>query len=303
MTDRLSNLLKRAKTVLEWCVKRATDVAVIAGFAAEETKLRTQVTNTEKYVQTQIKTTKGTTKFKNRKKKEMCQTVVRIAHKGAAMARSLGNEVLLGLLDSETSSILKLRDNICYNTCKVIYETIVANQGILTNITAQDITDMDNAMKDFDDIMMSVKLAIAEKKGQGTKLIPIETEKTKVTIETMYDYIFGEFFGIRMDLLFEFVAVKSIGDIGIRHSGWIFCAMEKDAATGEIIGSADKATIIIEGTAKSYKTDRNGFAVIPKMLVGKYNITVKKTGYITKNLTLMANRGKMAHVEVEMMKG
>lgn len=301
MTDKKENLYKRAKKALGWCIKRANPLSAISAWAGEEQKLKASTANIEKYRQTQKKPTKGTTKAKNKMRNDMITKVKRVAHKAAATARIAGNEALLGLVDSETISKIKGRDSIVLYGCKAVYQAIYDNQGILPNITAQEILDMEAAITLFSDNMMSVQIEIAEKKGQGTEQLPAEFKTNETITETMYDLVFGEFYTTDYGLFREFLSIKSISDVGVRHSGWIFSVFTTDLFTGERIPVV-KALIKVFAGKKTTTTDMKGIGILSKMPVDEYTIMITKTGMKPKSVVLQVKKGKMVIVDVEMEK-
>lgn len=300
MTDRINALYKRIKSVKTWCVKNATMLAQIAGFAAEETKLDNLKIRMTAAKKKQGSTTKGITETKKDYKKTMVEKTVMIAKKCKPIARNAGNKDMVAKLSSETTPILKLSDEECMIKCENVYDLINANLALFTTVTPQEMQATDTAIKDFGDNMMNTQIAIAEKKALGTEEMKNVIKESDDVLKNMGELIYSEYYITDRKFVRNFFSVIRIDDIGVRHGGIDFDVYIIDPVTKEVKDSAEKVTITVTDTTKTAKTDYRGFAKIREMKQDKYKIEFKRKDLKTKNVTVTVNRRKITMVNVGM---
>jgi Carboxypeptidase regulatory-like domain len=282
------NNVQRAKLdtcnrIQEFTAKNAKELATIQEFAHEQEAFTTALATINSATQVQSATKGATSNTVLIAKDIMAKTVVKYALRGLVKAKQTGNTTLANHLDHGLTYILQTAKTLAVQRAKEIKDQLNTNLGILTNITPENITEIDKAITAYDVLKDSPVIAIQERVATGTNPLPLAYTTAFTAIDNMYDLINSYFAETNLPLVDQFTLAKQIIATGIHHTG----------VTGIVLKDGHPAkdvTIAIEGTTKTAVTDMDGHYTIARIKTGGYTIhatnkageTQNKTVHITK---------------------
>ena len=171
------NNIQRAKLdtcnrVKEYNTKYATNLATITEYATEKTAFDNAYTIINNATQVQARTTGATTDAVEKAKQTMVNTTVKFALRAAVKAKQLGNLTLANHLNHPITYFSNATKTLAVQRAKEIKQQLTNNLATLTNITAANITDITNAINNYDTIKDSPILDNQAKTASGTNALP-----------------------------------------------------------------------------------------------------------------------------------
>jgi hypothetical protein len=255
-------------------VKHATILDTIAEYALEQVAFTTALTTINTAAQVQSGTQGTSTDAVSIAKESMGKTVVKYALRGLVKARQTNNVILANHLDHGTTYILQAPKTLAVQRARDLKDQLSNNLTTLTNITPDNITEIDTAINTYDALKDSPIIQIQQRVATGTNPLPLAYSEAFKAIDNMYDLISSYFIDTNRPLVDEFILAKQIIITGVRHTG----------VTGTVLkeGYPLKDTIItIVGTKKVTQTDMEGHYAISGVKTGDYTIEAKsKTGEV-----------------------
>jgi CarboxypepD_reg-like domain len=281
--------LDACNRVKDFNTKNATALATIVEYAAEQAKFTAALTiiNNATLVQS---ATAGTTSDATKLAKEtMAKTAIKYALRGAVKARQLFNITLSNNLDHSTSYITQAPKTLAVQRAKDIKDHLNSNLSILTNITAANITEINNTITAYDTIKDNPIIDVQTRAATGTNPLPAAFATATIAMDNMHDLVTSYFIDTNIPLVDEISLSKQILNTGTHHNG-VEGTITKDG--NPIMG----ATISIVGTNKTATTDIKGHYIIAKIKIGDYTLKATTATGDTATKTIHINRG---HFEIE----
>jgi hypothetical protein len=184
----------------------------------------------------------------------------------------LDNITLANHLDHGATYILQAPKILAVQRARDLKDQLSNNLTTLTNITPDNITEINSAITAYDALKDSTIIQIQQRVATGTNPLPLAYSAAFKAIDNMYDLISSYFIDTNRPLVDEFTLAKQIITTGIRHTG----------VTGTVLKEGQPlkdTTITIVGTKKVTQTDMEGHYVISGVKTGNYTIEAKsKTG-------------------------
>ncbi len=276
--------LDACNRVKDFNTKNATALATIPEYAAEQLKFTAAlgiITNS-----TQVQSaTAGTTSDATRIAKEtMAKIAIKYALRGAVKARQLGNITLANNLDHTTTYIIQAPKTLAVQRAKDIKQHLNDNLATLTNIVAANITELDNAIKNYDTIKDNPIIDVQTRAATGTNPLPAAFAAATLAMNNMHDLVTSYFGDINIPMVDEIALSKQIINTGTHHNG-VEGTVTKDDIP--VMG----ATVSIVGTNKTATTDIKGHYIIAKIKIGDYTVKVSNEAGDTASKTIHINRG------------
>jgi Carboxypeptidase regulatory-like domain len=254
--------------------KHATTLNTIVEYAFEQAAFSIALNTINTATQVQSGTQGTTSDAVQIAKEVMAKTVVKYALRALVKAKQTDNVTLANHLDHGTTYILQTTKTLAVLRAKDIRDQLSNNLATLTNITPENIIEIDSAINAYDVQKDSPTIQIQERVATGTNPLPDAYKTAFKAIENMYGLISSYFIDTNRPLVDEFILAKQIITTGVRHTG----------VTGTVFkeGHPLKDTIItIVGTKKVTQTDMEGHYAISGVKTGDYTIEAKsKTGEV-----------------------
>ena len=192
---------------------------MIDGYAAETDILNHSVGKLELGEDVLSSDKKGVAVATAAAKKNLAETVVRIAHKALPLARNANAFSVVAQLKKNLFYILGASGLDALSRARVIRNTLVENADMLSNVKSEDIDEIDAAISAYENVQLNPKIAIENKKLQGSESIKIAYKTGAVAVQNMHDYIFGYYHSSEPELVKEFEDYMHFDSEGSRHTG------------------------------------------------------------------------------------
>jgi hypothetical protein len=266
--------LDTCNRVTSFNAKHATTLDTIAEYAIEKKAFNEAVTIINTAAQVQSGTQGTTSDAASIAKEAMGRAVTKYALRGLVKAKQTGNITLSNHLDHPISYLTQATKTLAVQRARDLKDQLSNNLTTLTNITPDNITEIDSAITAYDALKDSPIIQIQQRVATGTNPLPLAYSAAFKAIDNMYDLISSYFIDTNRPLVDEFTLAKQIITTGVRHTG----------LTGTVLkeGHPLKDTIItIVGTKKITQTDMEGHYAISGVKTGDYTIEAKsKTGEV-----------------------
>jgi hypothetical protein len=266
--------LDTCNRVTSFNAKHATTLDTIAEYAIEKTAFNDAVSIINTAAQVQSGTQGTTTDAVSIAKEAMARTVTKYALRGLVKAKQLSNVTLANHLDHTSGYFTRATKTLAVQRAREVKDQLSNNLASLTNITPDDITEIDSAISAYDALKDSPIIQIQQRVATGTNPLPLAYSAAFKAIDNMYDLVNSYFIDTNRPLVDEFTLAKQIITTGIHHTG----------LTGTVLKEGHPlkdTTISIVGTNKTTLTDAEGHYTIAKIKTGDYTIEAKsKTGEI-----------------------
>jgi hypothetical protein len=282
--------------VTDFNTKHLTDLNTITEYQAEKAKFNAAVLSIKNAGITQLQ--KGidqTISFTA--KKLMADTVIKYCLRAGVIARSLQNMQLAGQLQGSASSILRATKTEAIEMATVKRNALNSNLTILTNITAANITDIDNAIAAYNVIKDAPTEARQTKKSTATDLLPGLYAKANDAVNNMYELVFSYFSVTKPDLVHEMEIAKQVIATGIRTTSITFdCLADED-------GSAiHNFTVTDKSNNKTYQSNDEGILNIDHHIAGLFHFTIAAPARINIDFTTAIKKGTNNHFTIRLKK-
>jgi hypothetical protein len=282
--------------VTDFNTKHLTDLNTITEYQAEKAKFNAAVLSIKNAGITQLQ--KGidqTISFTA--KKLMADTVIKYCLRAGVIARSLQNMQLAGQLQGSASSILRATKTEAIEMATVKRNALNSNLTILTNITAANITDIDNAIAAYNVIKDAPTEVRQTKKSTATDLLPGLYAKANDAVNNMYELVFSYFSVTKPDLVHEMEIAKQVIATGIRTTSITFdCLADED-------GSAiHNFTVTDKSNNKTYQSNDEGILNIDHHIAGLFHFTIAAPARINIDFTTAIKKGTNNHFTIRLKK-
>lgn len=275
----------------------------IDGYPDEVIKFEASLVNVNEAADNQEIETTGTVKDAKIAKKKMADVTVGYGLQGAVKAKSLGNNDLADNLWHFSDYIYRATKIEAVNRADKIRNFLNDNLGSLTNITAANITEIDDTITAYkaleekpQDIIKGVR------KSEGTEALPPAFKITDDCVDNMYALIYGKFIISNPNLVREFKNLKRLDELGVHHTGLTVFVTDAQIPEGGEPTPLEKIKVKIVEVDRTAMSDIKGVATIAVFKAGTYHVEFSGTGWVTKNLILTFTRGHILQLEVEMDK-
>jgi hypothetical protein len=293
--------------IKDFNVKYHTELALIVGYFDEATKMENALTAIQKAAIQQDVETGGIVRDLKTLWSKMGDVTIKYALLGAVEARNAGNNELDKQLSHYKTFITKpSKEQAIINASKIRealnnnLHTIANPDGIIHNVIAANIAEIDKAIADFAAAEELPEEAIKTKKTQGTEMLPPEFDTADNAVTNMYDLVYSTFSVSKPEILNEFVENKKLAVYGIHHTGLLVHVVDANPPEGALTDAIENILVKLTKLDRSAVTDIKGFAGITKFVAGTYYIEFSGEGWKTKTLLLTFKRGQMVEIEVEM---
>ncbi len=281
---------------------RAEKVELIDGYAAEKDKLDQSVANIEHAEDLLAADRKGVTQDTAKAKIAMAEAVIRIAHKALPLARNSNLVVLMNQLKRGETYLSNAAGLTALSRARVMYNAMVENNHVLTNVTADDIEEMGQKINAYSEVHQNPKILTETRKIEGSESIELEYQKAHIAVQNMRDFIYGHYKSSEPQLLKEFEDYLSLDSFGIHHNALkanCFVIIEGAAEPKQALVGVKLSIAELNTSALS---DINGECQLSKFKAGTYHVTCSKEGYQNREFQLEFKNGHILELDVEMKK-
>jgi len=282
--------------IADFNTKYLADLGAINEYQAEQTKFDAAVQSIKDAGTTQLQ--KGIDQsISFTAKKIMAGTVTKYCLRAGVIARSLQNMQLAGQLQGSANTILRATKTEAIELATVKRNALNNNLTILTNITAANITDIDNVIDAYNKIKDAPTEARQTKKSTATDLLPGYYEAAGEAVVSMYDLVYSYFFDTRPDLVHEMEIAKQVIATGIRTTSITFdCLADEDGSAIQSFTVTDKSN------NKIYQSNDDGILNIDHHIAGQFHFTIAASARINIDFTTAIKKGTNNHFTIRLKK-
>ena len=273
-----------------------TDLNTINEYQAEKSKFDAAVLSIKNAGATQLQ--KGIDhSISITAKKLMADTVTKYCLRAGVMARSLQNMQLAGQLHGSAGPIIRANKTDAVNYVTIKRNALNNNLTILTNITAANITEIDNAIDAYSKIKDVPTETRQTTKSTATDLLPGLYANANDAVNNMYELVFSYFSDTKPDLVHEMEIAKQVIVTGIRTTSITFdCLADED-------GSAIKGfTVTDKSNNKIYQSTDEGILNIEHHIAGQFHFTIAAPTRINMDFTAAIKKGTNSHFTIRLKK-
>jgi hypothetical protein len=248
------------------------------------------------YMQQQQVDNIGITTVKNNAFLSMISETVSFAQLAYIWAQDENNETLKAIFDVHKTEFMSTSEIIALTKVKNIRDTLSIHIDSLTSVqlSPNDITILNTAISIYENSLGSVGSARSHK-TVGTQAL----DDTMVPLDdslSIIDYLLVNSYKKRNpDLVSEYLLNRNIDRLPTHHNG--FSIHVVDAQTKE-----DLAGVTVTVMNSHYTSNLDGIAEIIKLYPGTVIATLEMVGYVTQNIKITIERGKIKYLEIEMIK-
>ena len=271
------------------------DLNSVSELVEEKTVLDEELLQLEAAAAIQSTDISGQALSKKNLKKVMVAVVLKYALRARVKAHRAGNTGLEQELNHQKTYYLHSKAETAFSRAKATKEKIENNLGLLTNITVNNVTEMQKAIKAFGDIITKPTEEKQTKKVAGTDQLDVLSLKLDETITNIGDLIHSYFPDTLLSQ--EFDAKSKLGTTASRHNHLLL--QLEDAQTDAPITDA-KATN--QKTNTSGTADSNGQIVFNTTNAGKQQFVIDAKGYIQKTIDVKVKRSTTTEIVVALDK-
>ncbi len=294
MTNTQRAKLDTCNRIHDFNEKYKDDLKTNDEYAAEQKDFDDALININTAIQLQDADTGKPADTADTAKNEMADTIIKFALRGLVKAKQAKNNTLANQLDHPVTYLSQAPKTTAVLRAQNLVVVIKDNLATLTNIKANDVLDMDKTITTYNDIKDTAVEDIQHKAAAGTSPLPGFFTTAFAAIDNMYDLVRSYFSDVadKKSLVEEMALAKQIILTGIHHTGITGDVMIK----GEPV---EGATITVEGSKKSARTDAEGHYTLSRIRNGKHPVTVTLPD--GKKITKMVDiiRGHMEVVDFE----
>ena len=261
----------------------------VANFVAQYTKLAN-------YMQQHQADITGIARTKNNAFDAMVNIVVNKASKAYVWALDTGNSNLAGVFDIQRSEFNSVAEVSAFTKIKNIRDILSANIASMASVqlVAADLTAMNAAITTYQNTIGTTGAAQSHK-TDGTRAIETSLNALDKSLGIIDKLMVSSYLATNADMVNEYLLNRAIDKLPTHHSG--VYAHITDAAT---LLDIEGATLSIDGKLAS--SDIDGIAEIFKIRPNTYNVCLACPGYISQNMKMIIERGKVVELEVKFVK-
>jgi hypothetical protein len=229
----------------------------------------------EEAIQKQAAEIKMFAATKRMAKYDIAECVIKFAIRGYLQVKSLGKTELMMSLDHVISYINRASSELALTRAKELKKIMSENNGILTELTTADFTEMDEKMQQYSDLVFMPKSEIKKRKAEGTKRIATIQKEVDVDKDDIGKLIQSYL----PELLTGYTEAVKVGKpAGRRHTSLILHVV--DAVSGAPLRYVG-GTITNGITVYKRKTTKDGYIRLYSLENALWNVTVEKNDYET----------------------
>lgn len=293
MKKRQINGYEAGKRVQGLWTSYALDLNSIAEMAPEKANLDAVLLKIEIASAAQSSDITGNAALKEMLKQEMAGKVVKFAMRGRVKARQAHNISLEQELNQPVTYYTKVEGAEALAKAMATRDKIKSNLLILTNITDDNVVEMDKAIAAFEAMLAVPKADKQTQKVVGTdQIVALNVELDNIII-SMGDLIHSYFEDSILSQ--EFDAKSKLGTSISRHNHVIFHV--EAASTHKPIVTA-KATNV--KTNKTVTADDEGMIEFETVNAGKQAFIIGADGYTDKTVYVLVNRGTTTELVIDL---
>jgi hypothetical protein len=203
------------------------------------------------------------------------ETIWKFANRGSSQAFVLNKPDLAAALDKPLGFILRGKGGDVLGKATDLYNLMKQNESILTEIKVADFTEMEDVLKDYNDILNAPKEEIKEKKTEGTDPIPgllDEVDVIKNHIGKMIQSYFAHLYS-------KWVEIIKVGSpMGVRKL--VLVALFTDETTKVELRRIKVTMAKGENTFVKYSS-KKGYVRFYSLENGNYALTAEHNEYKT----------------------
>ncbi|WP_435353247.1 hypothetical protein [Emticicia sp. SJ17W-69] len=209
--------LDTCNRVKEFNTKHAGILSSIAEYAVETAAFNDALMMINKAAQVQSETPATASNVVQIAKENMANITIKYALRGMVKAKQIGELVLVNHLDHSIRYISKATKTLSVHRATNIKQHLNDNLAVLTNLTPENITEIENAIAAYNRIKDKPTINQQEKKATGTRPLPMSFTTAFKAIDNMYDLVQSHFGDSNPTLVNELALAKQIIKTGIHH--------------------------------------------------------------------------------------
>jgi len=272
MTNSQRAKLDSYNRITDFNTKYATQIATIPEYALEKTAFEDAVESILEAVNAQTQQSGVANDAVTAAKQTMASLTVKYAMRGAVKAKQLGNLTLANQLDEPLTYITIAPKNIAVQRAKELRDYLNDNLGTLTNVTAADIGDIDDAINAYNDLKDDPTESVQAKKAAGTDILPPFIKKADDAADNMFMLI-KSYFADNVVMVNEMELAIKIINTGVRHT-----EVEITVVADETGNPISGATVTDNTSGKQFTTDAQGIAHLGSHRAGHFDFAVAAPG-------------------------
>jgi len=228
-------------------------------------------------------------------KEAMSQIVLIYELRGRVKAQRANKHSLAQELSHSATYFMQADAELALARATAIKDKIKNNLTILTNITPDNVVEMETAIEKFRSVITAPQETKKEHKVTGTNEIETLSYQLDQIIMNIGDLIHSYFPETELSLLFD--AQSKLGSATSRHNHVVFN-----------IETADTHQPIATATATKVKTNRtlaadpDGIIEFERVLAGKQEFTIKAEGYKSRTIYVIVTRSTTTELVVQLEK-
>jgi hypothetical protein len=285
MTNSQRAKLDSYNRVSDFNTKYSTEVATIPEYAMEQTAFQDAVESILEAVNAQTQQSGVANDAVAAAKQTMASLTVKFAMRGAVKAKQLGNLILANQLDEPLTYITIAPKSIAVQRAKELRDYLNNNLGILANVTAADIGDIDAAIAAYNALKDDPTESLQTKKAAGTDILPPFIERADEAEDNMFMLI-KSYFADNVVMVNEMELAIKIIHTGVHHT-----EVEITVVADETGNPVAGATVSDNTSNKQFTTDAHGIAHLGSHRAGHFDFTVNAPGRNTVVLGATVARG------------
>lgn len=293
MKKRQINGYEAGKRVQGLWTSHAVELNSIVEMAPEKASLDAVLLKIETASAAQSSDITGNAALKERLKQVMANKVVKFAMRGRVKARQLHNIALEQELNQPVTYYTKVEGAEALAKAMATRDKIKFNLLILTNITDDNVVEMDKAIAEFEAMLAVPKADKQTQKVVGTdQIVALNVELDNIIV-SLGDLIHSYFEDSILSQ--EFDAKSKLGTSISRHNHVIFHV--EATSTHKPIVTA-KATIV--KTNRTVAADDEGMIEFETVNAGKQAFIISADGYTDKTMYVVVNRGTTTELVIDL---
>ena len=297
MNKHYDGLYKTDLKVQGFITEHEAEFTAIPEFVVEINKFNNNVTKAEEGMQAQMVDIKSITFEKKIVRDFAIATVIKFALRASVKADQVGEEELCNALDVPVSTLKKMTDEDLSLKLEEMKERMKNNLTILTNLTTDDIDEMEDEIGNYNDIKLEPQEAIDKRKTKGTEKAKRFIDHAESQKKNIGKLIKSYFF----NLVNDWEGVIALDDsTGIRHES--IEITYKDLAVDVVLRNV-KSTITDGIKTTIRKSSPLGYVRVKSLENGNYTITSEYPGYVTDvRNNIPIEDGKILRIEIKLTK-
>jgi len=249
------------------------------------------------YIQQHQADNLGVTTGKNDSFIAMINILVAKAQLAYVWADDEGDAKLSEIFDVQKSDFGGISAIKALTKVKNIRDLLQANITSLASLqlSEADITALNNAITSYENAVATIGTIKAHKTA-GTQGIDTVMQPLNKSLDLIDYMIVNTYSESNPAMVNDYLLTRHIDKLPTRHNG-ISMHISDSVSKADLQG----VTLTING--KSSTSDIDGLAEIIKIKAGSYMLTVSMNGYVSQEIKVVIERGKVSYYEIQLIKG